>query len=99
MKSISTEKLQEIVETDQEVHLIDVREDEEVAMGMVEGAKHIPLGELPERVSELNQSVTYHIICRSGRRSANAAEFLESKGFEAVNIDGGMLEWQGETIV
>ena len=98
MKSISTEELQEIVEADQKVQLIDVREDEEVAMGMIEGAKHIPLGELPERFTELNQSETYHIICRSGRRSANAAEFLESKGFEAVNIEGGMLEWQGETI-
>lgn len=97
MKSISTDELQEKLEAGEKVQLIDVREDDEVAAGMVPGAKHIALGTLPDRLSEVDSSQTVHVICRSGKRSAKACEILESSGIEAVNVDGGMLDWKGET--
>ena len=97
MKSISTDELQEKLEAGQQVQLLDVREDDEVAAGMVPGAKHITLGSLPNRMSEVDSSQTVHVICRSGKRSAKACEILESNGVEAVNVDGGMLDWKGET--
>lgn len=98
MKTITTTELQEKIESGVPVQLIDVREDEEVAAGMVPEAKHIVLGTLPERVDEIDATQPVHIICRSGRRSEMACEFLESQGIEAINVEGGMLNWDGETI-
>ena len=98
MKSITTDELQEMIENEQEVYLIDVREHEEVAYGMVPGANHIPLGQLPERIEELDTSNAVHIICKAGGRSAMACDFLESNGIETVNIEGGMMNWNGEVI-
>lgn len=98
MKSITTDDLLEIVEAGQGIQLIDVREYEEVAYGMVPGAKHIPLGELPERIEELDATAPVHIICKAGGRSAMACDFLESNGVETVNVEGGMMNWNGETI-
>lgn len=98
MRSITTDELQELVERGEEIQLIDVREDEEVAYGMVPGAKHIPLGQLPERLGELEAGAAVHIICKAGGRSAIACGFLESNGIEAINIEGGMMNWNGEVI-
>lgn len=98
MKSITTLELQEKIESGAPVQLIDVREDEEVTAGMVPSAKHIVLGTLPERVAEIDATQPVLIICRSGRRSEMACDFLESQGIEAINVEGGMLNWGGETI-
>ncbi len=98
MKTISTTELQEKIEAGEQLQLIDVREDEEVAAGMVPDAKHIALGTLPERLSEIEEGRPAHIICRSGKRSEMACEFLEANGIEAINVEGGMLNWKGETI-
>ena len=73
--------------------LIDVREDEEVAQGMIEGAIHIPLGQISERHNELPTAVEIIVICRSGGRSGRACEFLSANGYNVTNMSGGMLEW------
>ncbi|SIT88000.1 rhodanese-like domain-containing protein [Edaphobacillus lindanitolerans] len=98
MKEISTHELDQRLQAGEEFAMIDVREPEEVAAGMIAGAVHIPLMELPERFGELDRNREYVLICRSGGRSKMAAEFLEGQGFETVNMTGGMLEWPGETI-
>ncbi|NIR38344.1 MAG: rhodanese-like domain-containing protein [Actinobacteria bacterium] len=72
--------------------LIDVREPDEVATGTLPGAINIPLAELPGRIDELDRSRTVVLLCRSGGRSAMAAEFLTNQGFDdVVNLAGGML--------
>ena len=72
--------------------LIDVREPDEVATGTLPGAVNIPLAELPGRIDELDRSRTVVLLCRSGGRSAMAAEFLTNQGFDdVVNLAGGML--------
>ena len=74
--------------------MVDVREaDELVADGRVEGAEHIPLGELSERAAELPADRPVVLICRSGVRSAMAADALRASGFEAYSVDGGILAW------
>ncbi|MFC5601990.1 rhodanese-like domain-containing protein [Sporosarcina koreensis] len=95
MKEITTTELQQQLENGATLHMIDVREDEEVEQGMIPGAIHIPLGEVPDRLSELDKATPYVIICRSGGRSGRAAEFLEAQGYDATNMVGGMLDWQG----
>lgn len=77
--------------------VLDVREPVEVAGGTIPGAIHIPLGELLDRFGELDVARTVACLCRSGNRSAMAADFLERNGFDAVNLAGGILAWTGET--
>ena len=97
MKEITPVEVQELLESGEQLNLVDVREDDEVAEGIIPGAIHIPLGEVVERVGELDKSKSYIIICRSGGRSGRATEFLEGAGYDAANMTGGMLEWEGET--
>ncbi|ANU22944.1 rhodanese-like domain-containing protein [Planococcus donghaensis] len=98
MKTITTDELQKRVESGEDLNIIDVREDDEVATGMIPGAKHIPLGEMEERVGELDAQKEYYMICRSGRRSEMAGGILETNNIDATNVEGGMLAWNGETI-
>lgn len=72
--------------------LVDVREANEVAAAALDGITHIPLGELPVRMSELDPHRTVALICRSGGRSGQAAAFLAANGFDdVVNLTGGMM--------
>lgn len=80
-----------------ELHVLDVRQPEELAgeLGHIEGAQHIPLGELRERMREVPSERPVVAVCRSGRRSAQAACILESGGYERVaNLTGGMIQWR-----
>lgn len=97
MKELSTKEVQTMLENGEQLNLIDVREADEVAEGIIPGAIHIPLGEVAGRVNELDKSKPYIIICRSGGRSGRATEFLEGQGYDAANMTGGMLEWDGST--
>ncbi|WP_174616275.1 rhodanese-like domain-containing protein [Virgibacillus ihumii] len=96
MKSVKTNELEEIIKSKRDVNVIDVREDDEVAQGKIPGAKHVPLGEVPDRINEINKNKHYYMICRSGGRSGKACEFLENQGFDVTNVDGGMLAWTEE---
>lgn len=73
--------------------ILDVREDYEWEAGHIEGAVHIPLDQLPERLAELNPDDDLHIICRAGGRSQRAGEWLVGNGYSAVNVAGGMGAW------
>ncbi|GAA4687414.1 rhodanese-like domain-containing protein [Nocardioides nanhaiensis] len=75
--------------------VLDVREDDEWRAGHVEGAVHIPLGDLGERVAEVPTDQQVLVVCKVGGRSARATGWLAQRGVEAVNLDGGMLEWEG----
>ncbi|MGH1493163.1 MAG: rhodanese-like domain-containing protein [Acidimicrobiales bacterium] len=76
--------------------LIDVREPHEVAGGTLPGAVNIPLGELPTRVDELDRNRRVVLLCKVGGRSAHAAEYLTSLGFDdVVNLAGGILDFDG----
>ena len=71
--------------------LVDVREPDEFAEGNIPGAKNIPLGIVLSgvKLDELPKDKEIVLNCRSGRRSATAQEFLISKGFKAINLEGG----------
>jgi rhodanese-related sulfurtransferase len=79
------------------VVLLDVRTDAEVARGKIAGAKHIPLNELPGRLSELDPQAVTIVYCQSGGRSAQACAWLGDQGFARVhNLQGGVLAWVRE---
>jgi len=74
--------------------VLDVREQLEWHHGHIDGAVHIPLMDLPQRLTELPEGQTL-VVCRVGGRSAQATGYLVQQGVDAVNLDGGMLEWAG----
>jgi rhodanese-related sulfurtransferase len=77
---------------DPATQLIDVRQPDEVAAGGLPGAVNIPLDELPSRIDELDPQRRTVMLCRSGARSARAADYLVDAGFtNVVNLDGGMI--------
>jgi rhodanese-related sulfurtransferase len=73
--------------------ILDVREDDEFTLGRAAGALHIPLGQLPERIEELDPDTDYYVICRTGGRSMRASDFLANRGYSAINIAGGSGAW------
>ncbi|MEV7185939.1 rhodanese-like domain-containing protein [Kitasatospora sp. NPDC093102] len=74
--------------------LLDVREQDEWDAGHVDGALHIPIGEVIARLGELPDEKLY-VLCRVGGRSAQVVQYLVQQGRDAVNVDGGMYAWQG----
>ncbi len=76
-----------------ELQILDVREDDEWAAGRIDAAQHIPLAELPARLTELDVDRPVVTVCRSGSRSGKAATLLAKAGLSAQNMDGGMQRW------
>ena len=76
--------------------LLDVREDWELGVASVPDVVHIPMGEVADRLGELDRGREVIVLCRSGRRSLQVANFLQQNGFQAVNLAGGILAWSRE---
>lgn len=90
---ITPQELRERLASGEELVLIDVREDDEVAFGMIPGAQHIPMGQIPQQAEELPADTEIIFICRSGNRSQRVCEYLEQFGIKGSNLSGGMIEW------
>ncbi len=75
------------------LRVLDVREPEEWRHGHIEGATHIPLRELPGRLADVPDAPTL-VVCRVGSRSAQATAYLVGRGYDVVNLGGGMLDWE-----
>jgi rhodanese-related sulfurtransferase len=97
LEIITPEELQKKLENGEKLELVDVREDEEVAAGMVPGAKHIRMGDIPANLDYFDKDKEYIFICRSSRRSENVCYYLQEQGYKVRNMVGGMLAWTGET--
>ncbi|MFC5703494.1 rhodanese-like domain-containing protein [Cohnella faecalis] len=92
--TITSEELKARLDAGENIRLIDVREAEEVAHGIIPGAEHIPLGQVPQRLDDIPREEEVIFICRSGYRSGQACEYLTMLGFkQPVNLTGGMLAW------
>jgi len=76
-----------------ELQLIDVREPSELNDARVKGARNIPLGQLPAKLSELDRDRPVAFLCRSGSRSAIATRSAAKAGLDAVNVKGGITAW------
>mgnify|MGYP001396112923 CR=1 FL=1 len=77
-----------------DVAVLDVREDWEVATVALEGAKHIPMRQVPERVAELPKDRPLVVMCHHGGRSRQVTGWLRQNGFpQAINLAGGIHAW------
>ncbi|HJT02456.1 MAG TPA: rhodanese-like domain-containing protein [Pseudonocardiaceae bacterium] len=76
--------------------LLDVRENDEWAAGHAPGAVHVPMGQVTQRLEEIDAALPgrpVRVVCRTGARSARVTAYLRQAGWEAVNVDGGMRAW------
>jgi rhodanese-related sulfurtransferase len=73
--------------------VLDVREPVEWAYGHVAGSVHIPMAEVPARLEEVPDGQVL-VVCKVGARSARVAGYLVQQGRDAVNLDGGLLDWE-----
>ncbi len=76
--------------------LLDVREQAEYDEERISGSQLLPLSELMARAGELPQGREIIAQCRSGKRSAQATDFLREQGLEVTNMEGGILRWKAE---
>jgi rhodanese-related sulfurtransferase len=90
-QSITPRELKERLDAGDRPELLDVREPWEFELARIEGSRLIPMGELPERVSELDPVAETVVICHHGNRSAYVARALKQAGFTKVlNLEGGL---------
>jgi len=94
---ITAAELAELLKSNRQVQLLDVREPHELQISCLEGARLIPLGQLASRLSELDTTQEMVVFCKAGTRSARALELLLSAGFRKVkNLKGGINAWAAE---
>lgn len=98
VEEISAVELKKKLDDGDDFQLIDVRQPDEYAFAKIDGAKLIPLGEIPSRMGELDPNKEVILHCKMGGRSARAIEFLQANGYTGPlkNLRGGITAWSNE---
>ena len=97
LPSITPRGLKERLERGEPLVILDVREPFELEISRLPNALHIPMGQVPERVHELNPADEIVVMCRSGGRSAQITRLLQAMGFRRVkNLAGGINAYAQE---
>jgi rhodanese-related sulfurtransferase len=74
--------------------VLDVREQVEWQHGHLAGSLHVPMSELAGRLAEVPTEGQLLVVCKVGGRSARVVQYLVQQGVDAVNLDGGLVEWE-----
>ena len=102
MEDLTHEEWSEQLAKDDNAVVLDVRTDNEVANGIIPNAIHIDIyrgQDFIDELEELDKSKNYYVYCRSGNRSGQACRIMDELGFKnAYNLEGGILEWQGDIV-
>lgn len=97
-KIINNDELEKKLEASENITVLDVRETAEYAFNHIPNSISIPLGELEQRLGELDKEKEIFVVCRTGNRSDLAAQKLAEKGFtKVINVIPGMSQWTGKT--
>ena len=98
MEEITPTELKQRLDNGDDIQIVDVREDNEVAIGRLPNSIHIPVGQILNRMSEIDPSRETLVHCKMGGRSARAIEALKHSGFQGklMNLKGGILRWSDE---
>lgn len=98
MEEITSTELKERLDKGEDIQLIDVREDDEVAIARIPNAVHIPMGQVLARMDEIDPDRETVVHCKGGGRSARVIEALQRAGFKGklANLKGGILGWSNE---
>lgn len=93
MKEITFNDFYQLYQNEQ-LSLVDVREAEEFETLHLEGAQNLPLSQLADIYDQLDKDLLHYVICKSGMRSARACQFLAEKGYDVINVQGGMTAFE-----
>jgi rhodanese-related sulfurtransferase len=98
MQEITATELKQRLDNGDDIQIVDVREANEVAIGRIPNSVHIPLGQVLNRMSEIDPTRETVVHCKMGGRSARAIDALKRSGFEGnlVNLKGGIIAWSNE---
>ena len=98
MQEITATELKQRLDNGDDIQIVDVREANEVAIGRIPNSVHIPLGQVLNRMSEIDPTRKTVVHCKMGGRSARAIDALKRSGFEGnlINLKGGIIAWSNE---
>ncbi len=98
MREMTATELKQRLDKGDDIQIIDVREDNEVAIARIPNSVHIPLGQVLNRMSEIDPDRDTVVHCKMGGRSARAIEALKRSGFSGnlINLKGGIIAWSNE---
>jgi rhodanese-related sulfurtransferase len=98
MPEITATELKQRIDNGDDLQIVDVREADEVAIASIPNTIHIPLGQIVNRMSEIDPSKETIVHCKMGGRSARAIEALQRSGFTGnlTNLKGGITAWSNE---
>jgi rhodanese-related sulfurtransferase len=98
MPEISATELKERLDRGEDIQIVDVREDSEVAIAKIPNSIHIPLAQVLDRMSEIDPSRETVVHCKMGGRSARAIDALKRSGYQGnlANLRGGIIAWSNE---
>ena len=96
MDTINAHELHEIKQNKTDFILLDVREDEELKIAKIDPHQHIPMGEIHQRLDELDKKKLIVVMCHGGFRSAKVCSYLNKEGYRAINFTGGIRSWSQE---
>ena len=98
MEQITSTDLKQRLDNGDDIQVVDVREDYEVAMGQIPNAIHIPLAQVLNRMDEIDPTRETVVYCKMGGRSARAIDALQRSGFSGklINLQGGIIGWSNE---
>jgi adenylyltransferase/sulfurtransferase len=98
MDEITPAELKQRLDNGDDIQIVDVRENNEVAIGRIPNSIHIPLGQILSRMKDIDPNRETVVHCKMGGRSARAIEALQRSGFQGklVNLKGGILRWSDE---
>ena len=94
MEEITSTELKQRLDNGDDIQIVDVREDSELAISRLPNSIHIPLAQVLSRMNEIDPTRETVVHCKMGGRSAKAVEFLKQAGFKNVlNLAGGITAW------
>jgi adenylyltransferase/sulfurtransferase len=98
MEEMTATELKQRLDNGDDIQIIDVREDNEVAIGRIPDSKHIPLAQVLTRMNEIDPNRETVVHCKMGGRSARAIDALQRSGFKGklINLKGGIIGWSNE---
>lgn len=98
MEEITPTELKQRLDKGDDIQIIDVREDNEVAIARIPNSVHIPLGQVIARMNEIDPNRETVVHCKMGGRSARAIDALKRLGFEGklINLKDGIIGWSNE---
>jgi adenylyltransferase/sulfurtransferase len=98
MEEITPTELKQRLDNGDDLQIIDVREDSEVAIGRIPNSKHIPLAQVLSRMDEIDANRETVVHCKMGGRSARAIDALQRSGYKGklLNLRGGIIGWSND---